>query len=173
MIGSLPVLYTVYRPYGQNMNVRIVLVVVFLVIPISEIYLLIEVGGIIGPIPTIFLVVFTAVFGALLIRHQGVSTMLRARQEINQGTVPAMQMLEGAALLVSGALLLTPGFLTDTIGFVLLVPPLRRFLILKLLGGAVPPVITPFDPGGPPPKPGERHIIEGEFKRDDDKSLPK
>ena len=150
------------------MNVRIVLVVLFLVIPLTEIYLLIEVGGIIGAIPTVFLVVFTAVFGALLIRHQGVSTMLRARQQMNQGTVPAMPMLEGAALLVSGALLLTPGFLTDTIGFVLLVPALRQFLILKLLGGAIPPVITPGDFHRPPRRPGERHTIEGEFKRDDD-----
>ncbi|HED16377.1 MAG TPA: FxsA family protein [Gammaproteobacteria bacterium] len=150
------------------MNVRLVLLVVFLVIPLTEIYLLIEVGGIIGAIPTIFLVVFTAVFGALLIRQQGVSTMLRARQEIHQGMVPAMQMLEGAALLVSGALLLTPGFLTDTLGFVLLVPPLRRFLILKLLGGAVPPSMTPFDPDGPASGSGEQRTIEGEFKRDDD-----
>ncbi len=150
------------------MNVRLVLLVLFLVIPLTEIYLLIEVGGIIGAIPTIFLVVFTAVFGALLIRHQGVATMLRARQEINQGTVPAMQMLEGVALLVSGALLLTPGFMTDAIGFVLLVPPLRRFLIMKMLGGAVPPSINPFDPGGSAGSPGERRTIEGEYKRDDD-----
>jgi len=150
------------------MNVRIVLVVLFLAIPITEIYLLIEVGGIIGAIPTIFLVVFTAVFGALLIRHQGVATILRARQEMNQGSVPAMQMLEGAALLVSGALLLTPGFLTDTFGFILLVPPLRRLLILKMLDGAIQPVAPPDDTGKPSHRPGERHTIEGEFKRDDD-----
>jgi len=151
-----------------NMNVRLVLLVLFLVIPLTEIYLLIEVVGIIGAIPTIFLVVFTAVFGALLIRHQGVATMLRARQEINQGAVPAMQMLEGVALLVSGALLLTPGFMTDAIGFVLLVPPMRRFLILKMLGGAVPPSVNPFDSAGSADRPGERRTIEGEFKRDDD-----
>ena len=150
------------------MGVRIVLVVIFLVVPLTEIYLLIEVGGIIGAIPTIFLVVFTAVFGALLIRHQGVATMLRARQEMSHGTVPAMPMLEGAALLVSGALLLTPGFLTDTIGFVLLIPTLRQFLILKMLGGAIPPAMKPGSSGKPSYRHGGGRTIEGQFKRDDD-----
>jgi len=168
MIDSLPVLYPVFCCYGHYMSVRIVLVVVFLVIPISEIYLLIEVGGIIGAIPTIFLVVFTAVFGALLIRQQGLATMLRARQQMHQGTVPAMQMLEAVALVVSGALLLTPGFLTDTIGFVLLVPVLRQFLILKMLGGTIPPSMSPSGAGPSSGKKDGGHIIEGEFKRDDD-----
>lgn len=167
-LAPAPLSHGVVSHNGPHMNFRIILVALFLLIPLLEIYLLIEVGGIIGAIPTIFLVVFTAVFGALLIRHQGLSTMLRAREQMNQGSVPAMPMLEGAALLVSGALLLTPGFMTDAIGFMLLVPPLRQALILKMLAGAIVPGMGPTVSHRPPPGQGGRHTIEGEFKRDDD-----
>ncbi len=150
------------------MNIRLILFLVFLLVPLVEIYLLIEVGGLIGAIPTVFLVVFTAVLGALLIRHQGLTTMLRAREQMNRGSIPAMPMLEGAALLVSGAFLLTPGFMTDSIGFVLLVPSLRRWLIIRLLGSAIRPVVKPDVPPGQSPGRSERHTIEGEYTRDDD-----
>lgn len=147
-----------------------VLLLLFLVIPLVEIYLLIEVGGIIGALPTVFLVVFTAVLGAWLLRLQGFSTLRRVQATMAQGGIPAMEMMEGAVLLVSGALLLTPGFFTDTIGFLCLVPAFRRNLIRWLLGRFLTP------PGGFGGGPGShragRHngptTLEGEFRREDD-----
>ena len=149
------------------MDIRLILFVVFLTVPLVEIYLLIQVGGIIGALPTIFLVVFTAVLGALLLRHQGLATLMRAREQMEQGVLPAMPMLEGMALLAAGLLLLTPGFLTDAIGFLLLVPPLRQALIRHLFGGGRPPGPPPGTPGG---QAGSHptHTIEGEYWREDD-----
>ena len=108
------------------------LLAIFLVVPIIEIYLLIQVGGIIGAIPTIGLVVLTAVIGAALLRAQGLQTYLRFNQAMGEGRLPATEIMEGIALLIGGALLLTPGFFTDFIGFICLLPFTRRGLILWL-----------------------------------------
>jgi len=110
-----------------------VILFLFLLIPLIEIYVLIQVGSVIGAGWTIALVVLTAVIGVQLLRQQGLSTMMRAQNKLNSGEVPALEMLEGLALLIAGALLLTPGFFTDAIGFALLLPPTRRALI-KTLG---------------------------------------
>lgn len=103
-----------------------ILMTLFLVIPIIEIYLLIQVGGYIGVLPTIALVVLTAVIGASLLKSQGSQTYMRFNQSLSQGRVPANEILEGVALLIGGALLLTPGFFTDLIGFFCLLPFTRR-----------------------------------------------
>jgi UPF0716 protein FxsA len=106
--------------------------VIFLVVPIIEIYLLIQVGQVIGAGWTIFLVVFTAVIGVWLLRIQGLSTLTRAQQKMQQGELPAREILEGMGLVVAGALLLTPGFFTDTVGFFLLFPPTRIWLVSRI-----------------------------------------
>lgn len=156
------------------MNPFFILLILFFTVPLVEIYLLIEVGSIIGPWPTIFACVFTAVLGAWLLRIQGFSTMRRVQQTAAQGGIPAIEMLEGAMLLISGALLLTPGFFTDAIGFLALVPPLRRTMAILFFQR-----IFRFPFGGGPPggggfhssdHPRHRHrpdVIEGEFRRDD------
>ena len=82
---------------------------------------------------TIFLVVFTALLGAALVRAQGFSTLTRVQSQVNDGQVPALEIMEGVCLFVAGALLLTPGFFTDAVGFVLLTPPLRRSIIRYFL----------------------------------------
>ncbi|MFQ5761332.1 MAG: FxsA family protein, partial [Acidiferrobacterales bacterium] len=105
------------------------LFIVFLVVPLVEIWLLIEVGSVIGAIWTVILVVLTAMIGAALVRAQGFATLSRAQAQLRAGELPAVEMFEGVALIVAGALLLTPGFFTDTVGFTLLMPPLRRWLI--------------------------------------------
>ncbi|MDF1589276.1 MAG: FxsA family protein [Gammaproteobacteria bacterium] len=107
------------------------LFILFLVIPLIEIYFLIQVGKVIGAGWTIFAVVATAVIGAWLLRLQGFNTLQRAQVSIAQGQIPAIAMLEGVALVMSGALLLTPGFFTDTIGFLLLIPAVRQALIKR------------------------------------------
>ncbi|MDD9822809.1 MAG: FxsA family protein [Gammaproteobacteria bacterium] len=109
----------------------------FLLVPLAEIYLLISVGGAIGVGWTIALVVFTALAGAALVRAQGFATLARARAQLARGQPPALEMLEGLLLFAAGALLLTPGFFTDAVGFALLLPPLRRGLIGRVLGGRV------------------------------------
>ncbi len=109
------------------------LFILFLLVPLVEIFFLIQVGQVIGAGWTIFLVVATAVIGAFLLRLQGFQTLHRAQTTLQQGQLPATEMMEGLCLLVSGALLLTPGFVTDTMGFLLLVPPMRQLLIGKML----------------------------------------
>ena len=109
------------------------LFLVFLIVPIIEIYLLIQVGEEIGAGWTIFLVVATAVLGAGLLRHQGMATLSEAQSRIAQGELPATAMLEGVMLLLAGALLLTPGFFTDALGFLVLIPMLRKRLAQALL----------------------------------------
>jgi len=109
------------------------LFILFLLVPLIEIYFLIKVGSIIGAGWTVFAVVGTAVLGAGLLRIQGLSTLQRAQLSMSQGEVPAVAMLEGVALAFSGILLLTPGFFTDTLGFILLIPALRQSLIKRIL----------------------------------------
>ena len=103
----------------------------FLVIPVLEIYLLIRVGQVIGAGWTVVLVVLTAIIGVWLLRLQGLSTLARAQDKLRQNELPANEILEGMGLLVAGALLLTPGFFTDAIGFLLLLPPTRRWIVSR------------------------------------------
>ena len=110
-----------------------VIAAVFLIVPIIEIYVLIQVGSFIGALPTIGLVVLTAVLGVMLLRMQGIHTFLRFQQSLIEGRNPAGELLEGVALLIGGALLLTPGFCTDAIGFVCLAPVTRRTLVAWLI----------------------------------------
>ena len=109
------------------------LFILFLFVPLIEIYFLIKVGSIIGAGWTIFAVIGTAILGAGLLRIQGLSTLQRAQLSMAKGEVPAVPMLEGVALALSGILLLTPGFFTDTLGFILLIPVLRQSLIKRIL----------------------------------------
>ena len=106
---------------------------IFLVVPLIEIYFLIQVGSMVGAGMTILLVVSTAVLGAFLVRAQGFSTFARVQKQLAKGQVPAMEMFEGLFLFVAGALLLTPGFFTDAIGFAFLTPPLRRKIIQSMM----------------------------------------
>jgi UPF0716 protein FxsA len=106
----------------------LILFLLFLLTPLLEIAIFIQVGSLIGLWPTLAVVVITAVLGAALWRAQGLSTWARARASLNRGELPVREVTDGAFLLVAGALLLTPGLFTDTIGFLLLVPPVRRVL---------------------------------------------
>ncbi len=150
------------------------LLILFIVVPIVEIYFLIKVGSIIGVIPTILIVIGTAVLGTALLRQQGLATLRRYQQSVASGRLPAQEMIEGLALVFGGALLLTPGFVTDAIGFLCLIPFTRqaviRWLIRRVsIGGFA--VMSQREgwgrqgPGAPdePSPPGGR-TIEGEYK---------
>jgi len=148
------------------MNPVGILFLFFLLIPLVEIYFLIKVGSIIGAIPTIALVVFTALLGAMLLRFQGLATLQRTRSAMAQGKLPAMEMFEGVLLVFSGALLLTPGFVTDTMGFLLLVPPFRKMLIRWFLSKSTIKT-RQFHDSSRSSNP-DSHTIEGEYHREDD-----
>ncbi|MEM1436863.1 MAG: FxsA family protein [Pseudomonadota bacterium] len=148
------------------------LFVVFIVTPIVEMYLLLTVGGLIGALPTIGLVLLTAVIGVSLLRRQGTATLLRAQERMNQGTMPTAEMADGLMLAVAGPLLLTPGFVTDAFGFALLTPPIRRqisawvakHLFVQVGRGQGRPG-EPF--GGSGTRGAGGDTIEGEFERKD------
>jgi len=98
--------------------------------------ILIQVGGIIGALPTVGLVVLTAVVGVWLLRLEGFATLTRVQDKLNRGEIPETELLEGIMLIFGGALLLTPGFFTNFIGFVCLLPGLRRPLAARIINSA-------------------------------------
>ncbi len=110
-----------------------ILFILFLTIPLIEIAILLEIGKMFGVSYTIILVVGTAALGAGLFRHQGLSTLAKVQTNMNQGNLPATELIEGLMLLIAGALLLTPGFFTDVFGFLVLIPPLRKHIAQSLL----------------------------------------
>lgn len=136
-----------------------------LIVPFVEIYLLMQVGGLIGAFPTMLLVVFTAALGAWLLRRQGFVTWQRFQASLAQGSIPAYEMIEGPILLMGGALLLTPGFFTDTMGFACLIPSLRRkiaqYIIENHLIASASGSVFRQSP------PQNSHVIDGEYSKND------
>ena len=101
------------------------LLLLFIVLPAVELALLIQLGKMIGTLPTFALIVFTGVVGASLARAQGVGVVRQLQRETAEGRMPADALLDGALILVAAALLVTPGVLTDAVGFACLVPAFR------------------------------------------------
>ena len=139
----------------------IVLLLAFVITPIVEIAVFIEIGGAIGLWPTLAIVVITAMAGTALLRAQGLATFAQAQQSLARGEFPLRQVFDGACLLVAGALLLTPGFVTDGIGMALFLPPVRNLLGRWVLARGRFRVDAGMDAG---PRPGrEDGIVEGKF----------
>lgn len=105
----------------------------FILMPIIEMWLLITIGSYIGALSTILLVLLTALIGIGLLRAQGFTTLWRGKEKLQQGKIPAQEIMEGIVLAVSGALLLTPGFVTDAIGLMGLLPFTRIMLVKGIL----------------------------------------
>ncbi len=140
------------------------ILLILLIIPFVELYLLLEVGSFLGVFPTIFMIIFTGVLGVWMFRQQGFSTLKRFQESVNRGEIPAYEMIEGPILMIGGALLIAPGFFTDVLGFACLIPPLRKaiakyviehYLVTAQAG-------SPFSQAT-----GERTAIEGEFRKED------
>lgn len=104
------------------------LFMIFTIVPVVELYVLLKVGGMIGLGPTVALIFLTGAAGAYLARTQGFDILMRIRTEMEQGSLPAGELVDGAMILAGGLLLLTPGFCTDLLGFSLLAPFTRRHL---------------------------------------------
>jgi UPF0716 protein FxsA len=122
------------------------LVLLFTIVPLVELYLLVEIGGLIGVWPTIAVVLVTGIVGAALARQQGMGVFRRFDQALRGGEIPAEPLADGLLILVAAAVLLTPGLITDALGFFLLLPwtrpAVRRALIAWFSRR-----ITPADPG--------------------------
>ena len=110
-----------------------ILLLMFIFVPIIEIGLFISVGGYIGLWPTIALVLITAFVGASLVRSQGLQTLMSVQNRLQQGELPAQQIVEGVMLAASGVLLLTPGFMTDALGMLVLLPAPRATIAKYLM----------------------------------------
>jgi UPF0716 protein FxsA len=144
-----------------------VLFLLFLAIPLLEIYFLILVGQWIGALPTVLLVILTAAVGAALARHQGIATLQRLQTTLARGELPALELFEGVILLVGALLLLTPGFITDLAGFTCLFPAARRVLALWAMRHVKTGVPSPAGSTGSPAG-REGRTLEGEYHREDD-----
>ncbi len=130
----------------KQMNVVLLFIIV---IPLIEIYLMIEIGGVIGALNTIFIIFFTAITGIYFAKLEGLNTMRSALSQIKKDEIPVYEIISGATLAFAALLLIIPGFLTDIIGFLLIIPFTRNKLIK---------IISPkFDT-----KETKKKIIEGE-----------
>jgi UPF0716 protein FxsA len=151
------------------------LLFLFIAVPVIEIYLLIKVGSAIGALPTILLVVVTAIAGTMLLKQQGMATLNRYQQNVMQGKIPAQELVEGLALVFGGALLLTPGFFTDIVGFLCLIPLTRQTIIRWILKRAKFKFAGGVTAGSAPPQhqdvpPAGGRTIEGDYSvKDEDK----
>jgi UPF0716 protein FxsA len=112
-------------PAGTLALVPVLLFLAFLVVPLVELYVLLQVGSAIGALNTVVLVVLVGVAGAWLVKREGLGVVRRVRSQVAAGQVPGRELVDGFLILFGGALMLTPGFVTDLAGLALLLPPIR------------------------------------------------
>ena len=105
----------------------------FLLFPVIEMLVLIEVGSAIGGLNAVALIILGAILGMAVLRHQGFSTMLKARERMAHGEMPAAEMAEGFMIAVGGLFMMFPGFVSDIFGIALLIPPVRKFIMKKMV----------------------------------------
>jgi UPF0716 protein FxsA len=150
----------------------LLLIAVFIVVPIAELYVIIQVGQLIGVWPTLILLLADAVLGSLLLKHEGRSAWRRFNEALAARRFPGREVADGALIIVGGTLLLTPGFITDIFGLLFLLPPTRaisrrllkrltigRFAVVGVSGGG----FGPFGPpnGGGTDRPSRDYDFEG------------
>ncbi len=148
------------------------LIALFIVVPIAELYVIVQVGQLIGIWPTLILLLADAVLGSMLLKHQGRSAWRRFNEALAARRFPGREVADGALIIVGGTLLLTPGFITDIFGLFFLLPPTRaisRRLLKRLtigrfaIVGASTGGFGPFGPpnGDPGPRPNRDYDVEG------------
>jgi len=141
----------------------LLLILLFIVVPVAELYVIIKVGELIGVVPTLILLLADALLGSMLLKHQGRNAWRRFNQALAERRFPGREVVDGALIIVGGTLLLTPGFLTDIVGLFLLLPPtraiarrvLKRFTVGRFavvsMGRGPGPFTQPPTGGSPPP----------------------
>lgn len=151
-----------------------ILLLLFIVLPIVEIALLLQVGEFIGGWNTLLLIIVTAVAGAALVRQQGAQNWQRAQQKLAAGEMPGMEMANGLLIFVAGIVLITPGFVTDAIGLLLLIPATRAPIAAALMkrmvvrGSSGAAGFAHFRTGGQyaqRDKDNDDSVIDGEYER--------
>lgn len=153
---------------GRRRAVTAVLFTVFIVVPLVEIYVLVQVGQVIGPWWTILLLVADSILGTWLIRHEGARAWRALREALESGRMPGRELSDGALILVGGTLMLAPGFVTDGLGVLLILPftrPVFRRLLATLVARRVALGVT-----GNATRPGHRPegpVVRGEVVDDD------
>jgi len=105
----------------------------FTLIPAMELYLLITIGSYVGALPTVMIIAVTGFAGAWLAKREGIAVLQQLADELARGVPPASRLAEGALVIAGGLLLITPGVLTDLTGFLLILPPSRRFVAPRLV----------------------------------------
>lgn len=148
------------------------LIILFIVVPILELYVIIQVGQWIGVVPTLALLLADAVLGSLLLKHQGRGAWRRFNEALAARRFPGKEVADGLLIVIGGTLLLSPGFITDVFGIFLLVPPTRaiarkvlkrltigRFMVVGMPGAGPGPFGPP--PGGAGPRPSRDYDVEG------------
>ncbi|OGD33860.1 membrane protein FxsA [Candidatus Atribacteria bacterium RBG_16_35_8] len=116
------------------------LLILFLIIPVTELYILIEVGKKIGSLSTIGVIILTGIIGTYLVKNEGFMILRKIQNDLNEGIMPGDSLIQGAIILAGGILLLTPGFVTDILGFIFLMPVSRSIVkkyLLKWLKGKI------------------------------------
>lgn len=108
------------------------LLLLFLIVPATELYILIEVGKKIGSLTTIGIIILTGIIGAYLVKDQGFMILKKIQNDLDEGIMPGDNLIQGAIILAGGIFLLTPGFVTDIVGFIFLIP-LSRNIVKKYL----------------------------------------
>lgn len=147
------------------------LIILFIVVPILELYVIIQVGQAIGVVPTLLLLLADAVLGSLLLKHQGRGAWRRFNEALAARRFPGKEVADGVLIVIGGTLLLSPGFITDVFGIFLLIPPTRaiarrllkrltigRFMVVGMPGGGAGPFGS--SPGGDP-RPERDYDFEG------------
>lgn len=110
-----------------------VLIAIFVVLPIVELYVIVTMSGLIGLVPTLALLVAVSLGGAWLVKRQGLGVWGRTRRVVERGEVPATELVDGGLLLAAGSMLIVPGFVTDAVGLFLLLPPVRALFRDRLV----------------------------------------
>jgi UPF0716 protein FxsA len=106
----------------------LLLVVIFIIVPLAELYVIIQIGGAIGIVPTLVLLLADALLGSMLLRHQGRAAWVRFNRALAENRLPHKEVFDGVLIIFGGALLITPGFITDIFGLILLIPPTRAIV---------------------------------------------
>lgn len=151
------------------------LFVLFIVIPIIEISILMQVGTFLGVWPTIAIVIFTAWLGAKYVRQQGLATLNSVQTKMAQGQMPSDEIVTGLMLLVAGVFLMTPGFVTDFFGLSLLIPAVRNAIVNgvkpHLARSSTSSASFRFQTGSPFQQPNEHHNTNDDFSPRQDKTF--
>jgi len=151
--------------------VPVFLIILFIVVPIAELYVIIQVGELIGIWPTLALLLLDAVGGSMLLKHQGRGAWRRFNEALAQRRFPGREVVDGVLIVIGGTLLVTPGFLTDIVGLFFLIPPTRalaRKVLRRFTIGRVA-ILGSFPGGGsfggqrPGPNPGGRPMRDYDY----------